>query len=111
MLDDNVSHSLGGPPRRQPDGGRESVAQAPGTYERFEEYDRQLLSFVANWAPYGGPPAEEVLPRFGFPSDRVRQRVLEVADRYHQVRVSSQDRALMTRALVWVRQSGGVCRA
>jgi hypothetical protein len=66
--------------------------------ESIDPFDRELLRFVLNWAPYGGPP-DEVLPRFGIRSSHLHVRVdeiiraglernLRIADRIflHQVR-------------------------
>ena len=105
---DSDFHGMRG---QEADAGSPDLTLVAGTYGQFEDFDRQLLFFVASWAPYGGPPAEEVLPRFGFPSAHLRQRVLEVADRYHKVRVGIQDQALMACALAWARRSAAVFQA
>jgi hypothetical protein len=44
----------------------------------LERFDRDLLTFVLNWAPYGGPPDDECLIQFGMSADRVRQRCHEL---------------------------------
>jgi hypothetical protein len=31
----------------------------------LDDFDRAMLEFVVVWRPYGGPPQEEILPRFG----------------------------------------------
>ena len=29
----------------------------------MDRFDREILDFMRSWAPYGGPPADEVLER------------------------------------------------
>jgi hypothetical protein len=31
-----------------------------------DSFDREIVRFVLLWIPFGGPPFDEVLPRFGF---------------------------------------------
>jgi len=45
---------------------------------KLERFDRDLLTFVLRWAPYGGPPDDECLIQFGMSADRVRQRCHEL---------------------------------
>lgn len=50
--------------------------------EKLDGFDQDMMEFVLNWAPYGGPPADEILPRFGLAPDKLRERIrLIVADR------------------------------
>jgi hypothetical protein len=44
----------------------------------LERFDRDLLTFVLSWAPYGGPPEDECLIQFGMSANRVRQRCHEL---------------------------------
>lgn len=50
--------------------------------------DTELVSFAARWAPFGGPPAEEVFVRFGITLPRFRIRVQEAAARIRSERLS-----------------------
>jgi len=45
---------------------------------KLERFDRDLLTFVLSWAPYGGPPDDECLIQFGMSANRVRQRCHEL---------------------------------
>jgi hypothetical protein len=45
---------------------------------KLERFDRDLLTFVLSWAPYGGPPEDECLIQFGMSANRVRQRCHEL---------------------------------
>jgi hypothetical protein len=38
-------------------------------------FDRDLVDFVRSWAPYGGPPADEVMVEFGMTVDQLAERV------------------------------------
>jgi hypothetical protein len=44
----------------------------------MDRFDRQILDFMRSWAPYGGPPADEVLAEFGMTRD-------ELVDRAHLI--------------------------
>jgi hypothetical protein len=37
----------------------------------MDRFDRDILDFVRSWAPYGGPPADEVLAEFGMTRDQL----------------------------------------
>ena len=41
----------------------------------MDRFDRQILDFMRSWAPYGGPPADEVLAEFGMTRDALFERV------------------------------------
>jgi hypothetical protein len=45
---------------------------------KLERFDRDLLTFVLSWAPYGGPPDDECLIQFGMSAKRVRRRCREL---------------------------------
>ena len=63
-----------------------------GPADRFEH---DIVTFMRSWAPYGGPPADEVLPEFGMTRE---QLVL----RYQQIlaaRAAQRERAQRERAL------------
>jgi hypothetical protein len=44
----------------------------------MERFDREILDFMRSWAPYGGPPADQVLEEFGMTRD-------ELIDRMHLI--------------------------
>lgn len=50
---------------------------APGPV--IDEFERELLVYVVAWAPYGGPPREEILPRFGILDGDLWVRVREIS--------------------------------
>ena len=45
---------------------------------KLERFDRDLLTFVLSWAPYGGPPDDECLIQFGMSAKRLRRRCHEL---------------------------------
>ena len=44
----------------------------------MDSFDRQIVQFIVRWAPFGGPPDEEVLPRFGLTPAQLRQRFTQI---------------------------------
>jgi hypothetical protein len=44
------------------------------------EFDWELVDFVLSWQPYGDPPDDEVLVRFGMTPLRLRQRFGEIVE-------------------------------
>ena len=47
----------------------------PGVADRYEH---DIVTFMRSWAPYGGPPADEVLLEFGLTRE-------QLVARYHQI--------------------------
>lgn len=43
-----------------------------------DRYAHDIVSFMRAWAPYGGPPADEVLPEFGLTRDQLVQRYQQI---------------------------------
>ena len=41
----------------------------------MDRFDRDILEFVRSWAPYGGPPSDEVLAEFGLTPSQFAERV------------------------------------
>jgi hypothetical protein len=37
-------------------------------------FDRQIVQFIVWWAPFGGPPEEDILPRFGLTPAQLARR-------------------------------------
>lgn len=62
----------------------------------MNQFDREILQFVLAWAAYGGPPEDEVLPRFGMSAERLNERVSEILSQTRVPDVSSDDRTLLT---------------
>ncbi len=44
----------------------------------MDAFDRQILQFFVWWAPFGGPPAEDVLPCFGLTPSLLCRRFRQV---------------------------------
>lgn len=64
-----------------------------GVADRFEH---DIVTFMRNWAPYGGPPADEVLPEFGLTRDQLVQR-------YHQIVATEAARREWEMRRPWLR--------
>ncbi|MFI5502623.1 hypothetical protein ACIA5E_26495 [Nocardia asteroides] len=41
----------------------------------MDDDDQRVIDFALSWQPFGGPPGEETLTRFGLPAERFRTRV------------------------------------
>lgn len=46
-------------------------------------YDRAIIEFFMQWAPYGGPPDEDLFPRFGLTSDQLVARIDSIVGAHH----------------------------
>lgn len=46
--------------------------------DSLDGFDRALLEFVSVWAVYGGPPDEELLPRFGVSRADLSAKIHEI---------------------------------
>lgn len=44
----------------------------------MDAFDRQVVQFVVWWAPFGGPPPEETLPRFGLTPPLLARRFNQI---------------------------------
>jgi hypothetical protein len=64
----------------------------------MDQFDREIVEFVAAWAPYGGPPEDEVLPRFGMSADRLRNRLRQIVVEARNTTLTSDDRRLVLQA-------------
>jgi len=69
----------------------------------LDSFDGAIIDFVLTWAPYGGPPADEVLPRFGIPSAQLPERVREIACIALREKLSASEHRKVARALAAVR--------
>jgi hypothetical protein len=63
----------------------------------MDPFDRQIVQYVRLWAPYGGPPQEEILPRFGLsvPQFKKRFRDIVTALRAGESALGDEDRDLL----------------
>lgn len=68
----------------------------------LDRFDRDLLSYIVSWAPYGLPPAEELLPKFGVPSKSLASRICDIARAQDGKRLTLNDRVLLERGLAVV---------
>jgi hypothetical protein len=41
----------------------------------MDRFDREILDFVRSWAPYGGPPDDQVMAEFGMTRDQLFDRL------------------------------------
>jgi hypothetical protein len=41
-------------------------------------FDRHIIQYMLRWAPFGGPPDDDVLPRFGMTPVQLRRRFARV---------------------------------
>jgi hypothetical protein len=67
--------------------------------EQLDAVDRELLTFFLSWRPYGRPPAEDILPRFGFLSDELEPRVRAVVMANRDRNLHTDDRVPLLRVL------------
>ncbi|BBZ35789.1 hypothetical protein [Mycolicibacterium confluentis] len=72
--------------------------------DSIAEFDWDLVTFVVQWARYGGPEPEEVLPRFGMTCTRLRERLDEIIVYAHQHpdRMKAEQRELIVRVERWL---------
>jgi hypothetical protein len=62
---------------------------------RLDRFDREMLTFFVRWAPYGGPPAQEVFPEFGISAECLQGRLWALVNLRGDSLVSPRDRALL----------------
>ena len=67
----------------------------------MDRFDREILDFMRSWAPFGGPPADEVLERFGMTRD-------ELVDRCHVIVEAEAARRERELRQPWLRTSSTV---
>jgi hypothetical protein len=84
----------GGPDGRHP-ANRPELRGGPA---RIDSFDRELVAYVVSWAPFGGPPVEEILPRFGLSSDSLDQRIHQIVTDNRERNLVMEDRVLLLRA-------------
>ncbi|WP_329780481.1 hypothetical protein [[Mycobacterium] nativiensis] len=66
----------------------------------MDQFDRQIVEYVRLWAPFGGPPEEEILPRFGLTIPQFNKRYRDVisALRANESTLPDDDRELLVTA-------------
>lgn len=67
----------------------------------FDEFDWEILRYVVDWAPYGGPHEEDILPRFGMDAQRLNTRFVELVtalSRHHSIVLTERQQRLLARA-------------
>ncbi|WP_137147305.1 hypothetical protein [Mycolicibacterium sp. CR10] len=67
--------------------------------DKLDRFDRDLLQFALNWAPYGGPPTDELFSEFGIPSRQLVPRIRAIAAQYLYTPMSQSDRGLLLHAI------------
>ncbi|ORV88703.1 hypothetical protein AWC12_12480 [Mycolicibacterium iranicum] len=60
-----------------------------------DRFTHDIVTFMRSWAPYGGPPADEVLPEFGLTRD-------QLIERYHQILARRAAEAEQARRKPWL---------
>jgi hypothetical protein len=64
----------------------------------MDRCDRELVEFWLSWLPYGGPPADEVMPEFGMSKNQLYLRVIAVVQTNLNRRMAIDERILLMRA-------------
>jgi hypothetical protein len=71
---------------------------------RLDEYERDILRYVLCWAPYGGPPVDDIMPRFGISSRELRPRIRDIAFCALVGRLEPEDHSLILQVLELLRR-------
>lgn len=60
-------------------------------------YERQIMQFVLRWIPFGGPPDDEMFPRFGLTPSEFRSRFREIVSKLNRNKhtLGEKDRELL----------------
>jgi hypothetical protein len=67
--------------------------------DKLDRFDRDLLQFAVNWAPYDGPPTDELFPEFGITRRQLVPRIHAIADQYLYTPMSQSDKGLLLKAI------------
>ncbi|OBF26401.1 hypothetical protein [Mycobacterium sp. ACS4331] len=72
--------------------------------DTVSEFDWELVTFVVQWARYGGPDPGEVFSRFGMTCSRMRERLDEIIAyvRRRPHRANAEQRELIALAERWL---------
>jgi hypothetical protein len=66
----------------------------------IDDFEWDIVAFVVQWAPYGGPSEEDSLPRFGMTCAQLHVRFAEVIRKlgdFHRASLSDPQRELVRR--------------
>ncbi len=61
-------------------------------------YDRRIVEFVVRWAPFGGPPDDDLLPRFGLTRRQFAERFQYIVSTKVESTLADSDRDLLAEA-------------
>lgn len=61
-------------------------------------YDRRIIEFVVRWAPFGGPPDDDLLPRFGLTRRQFAERFKYIVSAKEEPTLADSDRELLAEA-------------
>lgn len=103
-----MTHSPQTPPERPRRSSPPQLrARSPegGSGRTLDQFDRALLEYVLCWAPYGGPPDEDIVPSFGILAHELPGRVNEIASCGRRQALSFDERVLVARALATVERT------
>jgi hypothetical protein len=65
---------------------------------KLRSYERLMIEMFVAWAPYGGPPEDEVWIEFGMSRARMADKVAELVDKCFRDFVPPEDRLLLLTA-------------
>lgn len=102
------------PAARRGLGGRSNRSMGPIGSQREQVVpgansaeSRQLITFALAWAPFGGPPSDEIFERYGMTLRRFLDVLWSCAE---QAPLRSDERALLANAYPWPSRAGGRAR-
>jgi hypothetical protein len=84
--------------QRAPGGGPQPRRQTVRPRAMLNRFDREMMTVLVAWAPYGGPPTEDVWFRFGMGLERLRERVREVVLDSANTQMHAEDYELTVRS-------------
>lgn len=66
----------------------------------MDPFDRQIVQYARLWAPFGGPPQDEILPRFGLTVPQFTSRLGELISALQAAEstLAAEDRELLVAA-------------
>jgi hypothetical protein len=67
----------------------------------IDEFEWDIIRYLVDWAPYGGPDEEDILPRFGMDVQRLNARFVELVTeltRHSGTVLTERQRHLLIRA-------------
>ena len=80
------------PPRRSG-----TLSKRESGKRQLDRFDRDLLTFLLSWVPYGGPPENECFVEFGMNVDRLRERCAQVVYTARAAEYGDAERSLLVR--------------